>query len=135
MKYLIIVFSLFSFLDIYAQGCDSCGLDNNPILNKSESEFLNEYLKDKRGDFDFADKKIIFITGSNASTKGFKRDYFKNVFKWSTDSNSKISTELVILSAQNKIESGGYDAILTYWSMVSINNEKKIQKIIKMITI
>ena len=53
---------------------ENCGIDNNPELSDKEAMFFNEYLKipAQLKKFDFYNKKILFITGSNGNTLGSK---------------------------------------------------------------
>jgi len=128
MKYFLTTFFYFIIIYSFGQKIDSCGIDNNSKLTVFESKYLNEYLKNKRDTFDFTGKKIIFITGSSGKTIGKKKDYFLNINEWNL-SNSKIATELFVLTREEKIQSGGCDAILTYWVMIMPNKKKIIEKL------
>ena len=55
-------------LSLFGQNLDSCGLNNNPFLTENEATFLNNYLKDTKGNYDFYGKKIAVIGGSGGST-------------------------------------------------------------------
>lgn len=70
----VVMLSTIFSLSILGQNLDQCGLDNNPELTQVESEFLNEFLG-----FDFMDKKVVFVTGSNGTLIGNKIEYFDNV--------------------------------------------------------
>ncbi len=122
--------TFFYFLIIFSQGqnLDSCGIDNNAKLTIYESTYLNEYLKSQRDTFDLMGKKIIFVTGSGGGVIGEKKEYFSDIKEWN-DRNSKIATSIVFLTIEEKIESGGYDAILTYWVKLMPNKKKIIEKI------
>lgn len=110
---------------------DNCGDDDNPELTKIEATFLNEYLRVQiqSKEFDFSNKKILFVTGSNGGTLGSKSAYFDDVKEWKTKYNSKIATSLIVLEESDKIKYG-YDAILTYWVKILIS-PKGIKKILK----
>lgn len=58
--------------NIFAQNIEECGLDENFELTKTESEYLNNYLKEKRKDFDFNNKKIIIVSGNAGQQIGSK---------------------------------------------------------------
>ena len=109
---------------------ENCGIDDNPILTEAEATFLNEYLKSqvRQKSFDFNNKRIVFVTGSNGSTLGSKSAYFYDIRKWKETYNSKIASSLIVLSEQDKADYG-YDAILTYW--VKVINPKTNQKILE----
>lgn len=102
-------------INIYGQNLAECGIDNDPKLTQPESEFLNKYMNDEqRKRFDYTNKKVIFITGSGASKIGTKTEYFDNIKKWQ-EKSEKIATWTVELNEKEKIASGGYDVIVTYW--------------------
>ncbi len=127
MKIIRILILLVISSNIFGQNLSKCGIDNNPKLTQLESQYLNIYLNEKRNGFDFNDKKVIFITGSNGSQIGTKKEYFDDIKKWN-EKNSKIATGIVILTNEQKLESGGYDIILTYW--VKVLTEKRKKKIL-----
>ena len=128
MKYFLTTIYYFLIIFSYGQNLDSCGKDNNPKLNIDESKYLNEYLKNKRDTFDLVGKQIIFVTGSGGGLIGEKKEYFSDIKEWN-NKNSRIATSLLVLKPEEKIESGGYDAILTYWVMIMPNKKKIIKKI------
>ncbi|MDR2084175.1 MAG: hypothetical protein LBP67_04195 [Bacteroidales bacterium] len=105
---------------------ENCGIDNNPALTEAEAIFLNEYLSVpiQLMEFDFNNKKILFVTGSNGRTIGSKNAYFDNIKEWKVKHNSKIATSLIVLADSDKMKYG-YDAILTYWVKVLINSKVK----------
>jgi len=109
---------------------NECGIDNNAELTDYEATFLNEYLFAHLKKFDFHNKKILFVTGSNGNTIGSKVEYFNNVREWKEKHNAKISTSFFILSEKEKKEYG-YDAIITYWVKVFSPNTKRVLKKIK----
>ena len=131
MRLVITILLIIFGLNLRAQIVDSTLIDNNSTLNKYESDFLNNYLKKYRDTFDFAKKKIIFISGNSGTIIGNKKDYFNYIIKWDKDYKSTIATSVVIFNAKEREQSGGYDAIVTYW--VKILTNKRKQKIIKQI--
>ncbi len=100
-----------------------CGLDDDPNLNDTEAKYFNEVFKDKRGDFDFSEKRIAFYRGSAGTTLSSKSNYFyrfkngnserEDVHAWQAG-----GTQLLILTNEEKELSGGYDAILVSWSKI-----------------
>lgn len=114
-------------INISAQNLDECGIDSNPKLNLTESKFLNEYLSDRRNEFDFTNKKIIFVTGNSGNFIKDKSDYFKNV-RERIGTNSRIGSDIIVLTEDEKIKSGGYDAIVTYW--IKVLTERRKRKIL-----
>ncbi len=127
MKYSLTTVFYFVIIYSFGQNLDSCGVDNNSKLTVFESKYLNEYLKNQRDTFDLTDKEIIFVTGSSASKIGGKKEYFSDIKEWNKN-NSNIATNLIILTSEEKIESGGYDAILTYWVKFLPNKKKIFEK-------
>lgn len=124
-KNAIIILILIS-TNLFGQNLAECGIDNNPELTQVESEFLNEYMNDlQKKDFDFTGKKALFITGNTGKTKGTKSEYFNNIKEWNKDGN-KIGTSVVKLNEYEKINSGGYDVIITYWVKHLSKRRKRI---------
>ncbi len=115
-----------------APNLTNCGIDNDPELSDEEANFLNEYLRipSQMQDFDFHNKKILFVTGSSGNTIGSKTAYFNSVREWKEKYNSKIATSLIVLDEDEKKEYG-YDAIVTYWVKVYNINRKKVLKLAK----
>jgi hypothetical protein len=114
-------------LNLIGQNLAECGIDNNPKLTQTESEFLNDYMTDyNKQNFDFTAKKVIFVTGNSGNKIGTKSDYFDKI-KQRNQSEDKIATWVVKLTAEEQIESG-YDVIITYW--VKVVTEKRKRKIL-----
>jgi hypothetical protein len=114
----------------FGQGLDSCGLDSNPILNDYEAVYLNAYFKDAKKGFDFMGKRIAFVTGSLGSEIGTKSEYFKDVKTWASH-NHKVADDLIVFTEDERLQSGGYDAIVAYWTKVGsgLNHKKIIKKL------
>ena len=116
-------------INLFGQNLDKCGIDNNPILTPYESDFLNKYMsKNQIKNFDFSEKKIVFITNTSGQNFGTKSEYFNAIKEWDKNGN-KISTGLIVLNEKEKIDSGGYDAIVTYWVKKFTTRRKR--KIVK----
>ena len=113
MKALLpMLFLLFSF-STSAQ--DSfCAGEDNPFLTCGEAEFLNEYLGNVRGDFDFNGAKVIFVTGHTGTDLSNKQEYFEKMQEQHSI-DSTFVTGVVPLNSDEKERSGGYDVIVTYW--------------------
>lgn len=128
MKY--ILFSLLMIFSTtgFSQSLDACGMDKSAYLNGDESNYLQQYLQKDLGEYELKGKKVLFITGSAASRAGNKTEYFNHIRSWN-EKNSRVATGITILSPEEKIASGGYDIILTYW--VKLFTERRKRKIIK----
>jgi hypothetical protein len=109
-----------------------CGIDNKPELTDKEAIFFSEYLKvpAQKNGFDFRNKKILFVTGSNGSTVGSKIDYFNDVRDWKNNNNDKIATYLVVLD-KDEAQEYRYDAIITYWVKILINTPKQKKRVLE----
>ena len=128
MKKIGTIILLLTFSNIFGQNLSECGIDNNPKLTQVESEYLNVYLTEKRNGFDFNNKKVIFITGNSGNRIGTKKEYFDYIKKWN-EKSSKVATGIDILTDKQKMESDGYDVIITYW--VKVLTKKRKNKILK----
>ncbi len=100
-------------LNTFKQEIENCGQDNNSLLNNQEAIFLNKYIEN-RNDFDFNNKKILFVTGSGGEIITSKSEFFNSVKEWREKYCDKIQTSLVILSVE-ETELYEYDAIVLYW--------------------
>ena len=108
---------------------DSCGLNTDSKLSKYESAYFNGQLSKQRGNFDFVDKKVGFAYGNFGKTVVSKKEYFD---RWGRDyfkRDSHVVDILLILTADEKVKSGDFDAIIVSWSKIMIDNKHR-QKII-----
>jgi hypothetical protein len=127
MKYFITTLLSVLTIELFGQTVDSLGLDNNPRLNKYEADYLNKEFKDQRKDFDFADKKVAFITGSSAGKHWTKIEYF-NELKERLKANSGITDSAIFFTPDEKANSGDYDVVVTSW--VKLLTDKRRRQII-----
>ncbi len=129
MKFLILIITLFLTTTISAQSLDSLGIDNTSTLNSQEIYFLHTSLEKNLDTFDFANSKIAFVTGSSGSQLISKQDYFTTCVKPWTDKGSTPQIFVVRLTAEEKLKSNGYDAIVMSW--VKVFTDKQRKKIIE----
>ena len=109
---------------------DKIGVDDSTLLNSYESDFLNEVFKDSLKDFDFTWKKIGFFKGGN--TESSKTDYFNMHKKHFSDEKSPCDNGyLYIFDEAAKKETGGYDAIIVYWTKFVVPKEKILKRLTK----
>lgn len=138
MRFLIIMAFCVLSISIFAQKVENCGLDNNPQLTNIESTFLNTYFesngfvdafgKRQNINFDFSDKKILFVGNSTGSGIMSKKAYFDQI-KNRKETGDKIQTDIYVLSEQEKVDSGGYDAFVTsYIKFFSKSSRRKVIK-------
>lgn len=125
MKKIGTIILLLISISLIGQNLVECGIDNNPKLTHTESEFLNEYMNyEQRKNYDLTDKKVIFVTGNSAQQFGTKSEYFDQIKAWNKNGN-KIATWLVELNENERTISGGYDVIITYWVKILFKKRKK----------
>jgi hypothetical protein len=102
---------------------DKMGIDTSSILNEYEGKYFNFIFKIDPQNFNLVGKKIGFL-GSKLAFFKDERDWYCRGYE-----NGVGSTTLYILNAEEKIESGGYDAAIVYWSKFVIPIEKVIEKL------
>ena len=125
MKKIGTIILLLISINSIGQNLIECGIDNNPKLTQTESEFLTKYMNDEqRKNYDLANKKVIFVTGNSAQQFGTKSEYFDQIKAWNKNGN-KIATWIVELNEDERTISGGYDVIITYWVKVLTKKRKK----------
>ena len=118
MRTIFYLSTFFWTIGLFAQNSDSLGLDDNPMLNENEVELLNSLLNETRDGFDFNNKKVAFITGSNGGKIVSKSDYFKNsLIPW-IEKDSEPQVFMVKLTEDEKKKSGGYDILVLSWVKV-----------------
>ena len=92
------------------------GVDNSPILNVQEGQFLNFVFQTNSIEIDLVGKKVAFL--------GSKKEYFEVTRK---DSIIVGGSNLYIFNDVQKIESGGYDAAITYWKKFVIPSQEIVK--------
>ena len=131
-KYTIIIITLLS-INVFGQDLDNCGMDNHPVLTQTEADFLNTYIENTEGEqYDFRNKKVIFVTGNSAQQISTKAEYFRQIKVWNKN-DDKIATWFVVLNEKEKAISGGYDVIVTHW--VKLLTKKRKRKIIESLVV
>lgn len=109
---------------------DSLGQDANPKLTAFESDYLNQIFARKRDSFNFTNKTIGFVTGSNGRTHSNKKRYFDLERDRIARGYSLNGGTLIIFNESEKKQSGGYDAVILYWSKV-LPTRKSLIKTLK----
>ncbi len=114
---------------------DSCGLDSSTTLNKYEVKYFNQYLEKQRSrsTFDFQDKKVGFAHGNFGKGLISKKEYFNMWGKDYFENGSHVVNQLIILTEEEKQQSGGYDAIIVSWSKILVSGKRK-ERLIKKLT-
>lgn len=107
---------------------DKIGVNDSTLLNSYESVFLNEVFKDSLKMFDFTGKRIAFFKGGSAESS--KKDYFNMHKKHLSNENSPCDNgNLYIFDEAEKKESGGYDAVIVYWSKFVVPKKKLVKRL------
>lgn len=131
MRTFLTTIIFFISVNSFSQNLNELGIDNNPNLTEAESKFLTDYMTNaQQKNFNFKNKKVIFVTGNSGDQLGTKSKYFDNIREWNKNGN-KIATWVVELKENEKTYSGGYDVIVTYW--VKMFTEKRKKKILKLV--
>lgn len=97
---------------------ENCGKDNEPALNNAESSYLNAVFADLKRPYDFSHKKIAFVTGSSGKTISSKQAYFNSEKERVGKHDSLNGGQLLVFNETEQKQSGGYDAVIVFWSKV-----------------
>jgi hypothetical protein len=97
---------------------DSLGKDKNPKLTNYESRYLNIVFSNSKNDFDFTSKSVAFVTGNSGRIISSKQQYFELEKHRIQQKSSLNGGTLLVLNEDEKVFSGGYDAVIIYWSKV-----------------
>ncbi len=125
--YKTILLAAISFIttNLFGQMPDSLGMNDKPVLNRQESTLLNSFLKTNQHGFDFAGKRIAFVTGGTGGKIMVKSYYFKTYIKPWVDKGSSPQCFVVRLTEEEKLKSGGYDAIALTWVKLFTNKQRR----------
>lgn len=128
MKYLAIIIMLFSGINLLGQvrsfndipkdileQMDKMGVDDSPMLSSHESAYFNVIFKENLNGFDFTGKKVGFIERGGIRNKKEYFDLEKDRFNRKETTNGGT---LYVFDEIQKKESGGYDAVIVYWSKI-----------------
>jgi hypothetical protein len=134
-NFLLTFFFIACFSFLKGQSLDSCGLDRNPKVNLREGTFLNYFLEKNRKDYDFRDKKIAFIGGNGGGRIIPKKEYFDTLKRFEKiDTSIFNGSFIVLLTEKEKIKSGGYDVLITYWAKGIFNKRRLVKNLSKLKT-
>ena len=113
---------------------DSLGIEKSPTLNRYEVKYLESLFGDSLSDFNLKGKKIGFIRsgGEKTSNKVYFdeiKDGFYNV--GTSTGSANLASILLILTEKQKKLSGGYDAVILYWSKRLISDKRLIKSLLR----
>ncbi|MDR1003459.1 MAG: hypothetical protein LBL97_00405 [Prevotellaceae bacterium] len=102
---------------------DKMGTDSTLILNEYEGKYLNFIFSLDAMKFNLIGKRVAFCES--------KTDFFKYERDWHYRGNERGvgGTILYIFTAEQKVESGGYDAAVAYWKKLAIPIEKVVERL------
>ncbi len=103
---------------------DKMGIDSSLVLNEYEGRYFNCIFNIDPQDFSFVGKTVGFTTD--------KIDYFKDTHeRFCCNSTPVGGSGVYIFNATQKVESGGYDAFITMWSIFAIPIEEVVKRLKK----
>ena len=108
---------------------DKIGVDDSILLNSHESDFLNEVFKDSLKVFDFTGKRVVFFKNGESSKKDYFNMHKKHLSNWNSPCDNG---NLYIFDEAEKKESGGYDAVIVYWSKFVVPKENLLKRLTKL---
>jgi hypothetical protein len=116
----------------YPDNLDEVGTDTAGTFTPAEIRFFNTLFGHERGAFDFNDKKIAFVdldydNPYQSDQLKRKNQYVDRVKKHLENDFLYPYDHLLILTADEKRESGGYDAIIMYSYKGPYRREKLLQ--------
>ncbi|MCR5424130.1 MAG: hypothetical protein K6E93_05120 [Bacteroidales bacterium] len=110
------------------------GKDNYSALNDCESRILNYKYKNKRGDFDFSNKKVAFFSGNTGKIMNTKEWYFDQLKKtidiYSYVPWESASAQLVFFN-EDEAKQTSYDAVIFCACKKYISKKEAIDRLMK----
>ncbi|PIF01422.1 MAG: hypothetical protein CR994_02400 [Maribacter sp.] len=100
---------------------DKMGKDNSFFLNKHEAEYFN--LRFQLRDYGFTNKKVFFF-GPGGLVFSDKQRYFDEFAR-----HTFIQSSLYVFDKFEKEKSGGFDAVIVYWSKKNHTKEDLIKRL------
>ena len=99
--------------------------DDASLLTVEEANYFNNNLKKVRGDFDFTDKKTLFMSGNFGTKIITKAKYFET---WGNNDMSamgpKAMNQMLVFS-ENEKQQIGYDVVVIAWSKAKLKDYHK----------
>lgn len=124
--FFILIFN-FSLAFVLCQELEK-GLDNNPILNKAESEYFNSFFANQSLEFDFTQKRVAFVSLDFGINPRSKSDYFRYYSAKKTN-----DIRLVVIDSIECQKTNGYDVLvlmdIPQKKMDKIDIDKIIEKL------
>lgn len=127
MKIIAILFSVFFSISLVGQSIDSLGLGDNKYFNLQEFQFLNNAAIYSKNPFDFANKKVAFISGRAGEQIITKKDYFERYVKPIIARGEKFNPLFVKLTSKEKGFSNGFDVLILAYSPLMFTDKQKLK--------
>ena len=97
------------------------GVDNSSILNEYEGRYFNFIFNIDPQNFNLVGKKVGFL--------GSKVDYFSDTRSPDRNFTTVGGSSLYIFDTTQKVETGGYDAAIVYWSKFTLRPEDVVKRL------
>ena len=103
------------------ENMDKMGVDNSSILNEYEGRYFNFIFNIDPQNFNLVGKKVGFL--------GSKVDYFSDTRSPDRNFTTVGGSSLYIFDTTQKVETGGYDAAIVYWSKFTLRPEDVVKRL------
>jgi hypothetical protein len=110
--------------------CCSMTFFDVPTLTSAEAEILNTHPSLKRGDFDFAGKKVAFASGRSGTRIIKKYEYMCQTCRDKLYVKGMQHDQVVVFDPVQKAASGGYDAVVIT-NAYKVANQKTARKLVR----
>jgi hypothetical protein len=124
MKKLLFILLFLSYLTGNAQS--DLNLSTEFRLTNSESKTLNYIFQKKRKAFDFNGKIVAFTEGTTGTHIVRKADFFVKYLNPVIEIKSRNVCALILLTNEEKLESGGFDAVIMSPAKIFANKQRKM---------
>ncbi len=133
MKYGLSILLFIIQFGLFSQNVENEKEKSNDSLSPQETEILNEIFSESDPDFDFQNKRIAYVAGTTGNIILTKDEFFKKYMDPIVDDEKRNVCNLIILTESEKIESGGYDAVIL--TPAKLFTDKDRNEMIKMLKI
>jgi hypothetical protein len=103
--------------------------NDNIVFEEADSRILNEVFISQRGDFDFCNKRVLFMTGSSGRKIATKENYIQMINNHKENERVPIDTGKLYVFENSRNNSFGYDAAIVFWCKSSLSEEDVIRNI------
>ena len=104
-------------------------INENIVTEGADSRIFNEVFFSQRGDFDFYNKRVLFMTGSSGRKITTKENYIQMINEHKENERVPIDTGKLYVFENNLNNSIGYDAAIVFWCKSSLSEDDVIRNI------